>query len=98
MKTKLFLSLLLALMAAPASILAQNAPFTYQGRLQDGGQVANGTYDLRFGLADADLEGNQVGPTLTNAAVLVRSGLFTVTLDFGPSVFDGAALWLEVAV
>jgi hypothetical protein len=35
---------------------------------------------------------------LTNSAVAVTNGVFTVPLDFGPNVFTGQALWLESAV
>jgi trimeric autotransporter adhesin len=72
--------------------------FTYQGRLTVGASVANGNYDLRFFLYDADVGGSLVGPILTNAAVLVSGGQFTVPLDFGSGVFTGDARWLEIGV
>ncbi len=71
--------------------------FTYQGRLTDGGSPADGPYDLRFRLYDAVSDGAQVGSTVTRGDVAVREGLFTVALDFG-DVFDGTAMWMEVAV
>lgn len=71
--------------------------FTYQGRLTDGGSPADGPYDLRFRLYDAASDGAQVGSTVTRGDVGVREGLFTVALDFG-DVFDGTAMWMEVAV
>jgi hypothetical protein len=71
--------------------------FTYQGRLSDGGATANGAYDFRFRLYDAAADGLQIGPTVTQTGVLVSHGLFTATLDFG-AVFDGTALYLEIAV
>jgi len=37
-----------------------------------------------------------VGLLLSPTGVAVTGGLFTVPLDFG-EVFDGTALWLEVA-
>ena len=86
------------LMIAPASLLAQAAAFTYQGRLVDGRQPGNGNYDLQFRLADSASSGNYVGMTATNAAVTDSNGLFSVTLDFGASVFDGSARWLEIGV
>ena len=92
----LLLSILL--MVAPASLLAQTAAFTYQGRLVDGSQPANGNYDLQFRLADSASSSNYVGVTVTNAAVTDSNGLFSVTLDFGASVFDGSARWLEIGV
>ena len=71
--------------------------FTYQGRLESGGNPAQGTYDLRFAVYDAGSGPAQVGYALTNAATGVSNGLFTVTLDFG-SVFDGNPRWLEIGV
>jgi|GEM_PF-1408461 len=72
--------------------------FTYQGRLtDDSGSPINNSCDFQFTLWDDLAAGSQVGPLLDPAGVVVVDGLFTVQLDFGP-VFDGTALWLEVAV
>ena len=71
--------------------------FTYQGRLADGGNPAQGAYDLRFALYDAPSGSTQLGSTLTNSATGVTNGLFTVMLDFG-AVFDGYVHWLEIGV
>ena len=70
--------------------------FTYQGRLVQGGSPANGWYDFRLGLWDSTTGGNQYGATQTISTVGVTNGLFTVAVDFG-SVFNGNALWLEIA-
>ncbi|HYF61722.1 MAG TPA: hypothetical protein VD886_02845, partial [Herpetosiphonaceae bacterium] len=56
-----------------------------------------GSHDFRFKLYDEAAAGVQVGPTITQTGVLVTDGLFTVALDFG-EVFDGTALYLEIAV
>jgi len=72
--------------------------FAYQGRLSEGGQPANGTYDLRFIAYDAEPGGTQVGTTETKEDVQVVNGLFTVTLNFGAGVFNGDARWLDIAV
>jgi hypothetical protein len=72
--------------------------FSYQGRLNEGSTPANGTYVMRFALVDAAVGGSLVAPPITNNAVQVENGLFTVRLDFGIGVFDGAGRWLEVAV
>jgi hypothetical protein len=79
-------------------VAAMGSAFTYQGRLADGGSVANGSYDLRFSLCDAPVGGAQVGATITNAAVAVSNGFFVVALDFGTNAFDGNARWLEIGV
>ena len=70
--------------------------FTYQGRLNDGGQPANGVYNLQFVVYASQVSGPPLGPALTNS-VSVTNGLFTTTLDFGPGVFIGDARWLEIS-
>ena len=72
--------------------------FNWQGRLNDNGAPANGTYDFRFALCDAASDGNQIGTTLSKPATKVSGGLFTASLDFGADAFDGNARWLEVGV
>jgi hypothetical protein len=80
------------------SAQGQGTAFTYQGVLRDGAALANGSYDLRFILFDVEAFGFPVGPIRTNMAVAVSNGLFTVTLDFGPDVFEGSERWLEIGV
>jgi hypothetical protein len=91
--------LLFSVCAFPFSTArAQGSAFTYQGRLDSGGNPAGGIYDLQFTIYDAVTNGNAQGGPLTNAATGVTNGLFTVTLDFGAGVFTGANRWLEIAV
>ncbi len=71
--------------------------FTYQGRLTDGGNPANGAYDFQFKLYAAASGGSQVGSTVTKSNVQVTNGFFTVQIDFG-NVFNGQRRWLEIAV
>jgi hypothetical protein len=80
-----------------AGLAAVGTAFTYQGRLVDSSNPANGTFDFRFILYDTEVGGAQVGPTLTKDDLVVTDGLFTVLLDFG-DVFGASALWLEIAV
>jgi hypothetical protein len=82
-----------------ASLNNQGSPtaFTYQGCLVDGGNQANGLYDLQFALYDAPGNGNQQGNLVTNSATVISNGLFAVVLDFG-NQFPGTARWLEVSV
>lgn len=80
-----------------SSTFAQDTAFTYQGSLNDGAKPANGLYDLRFALYDAATSGTQQGNFITNTAIGITNGLFTVTLDFG-NQFPGAARWLEIGV
>jgi len=84
--------------ASVDAAFAQGTAFTYQGSLTSGGQPANGNFDLQFKLHPLSTGTNQVGPTLTNAPTGVTNGLFTVTLDFAASPFNGSALWLEIGV
>src|SRR6059058_5507476 len=86
------LLLLIALLLSFSSgrALAQTTAFTYQGRLTDGGTPANGNYDLQFTLWDSASGGSQIGSTQTINTVAVSNGVFTVSLDFGASSFNGA--------
>ena len=97
MKTKLRLTLT-ALLALADVARAQSTAFTYQGRLQNAGSPANGTYDFQFAVRDAFTGGSPVGFNPLAATLAVSNGLFTVTLDPGAGVFAGADRWLEIAV
>ncbi len=80
------------------STFAQGTGFTYQGRLNDSGAPANGNYDLTFSLFTTNTTGTPVAGPVTNSAVTVSNGLFTVMIDFGSSVWNGRTNWLEIAV
>jgi len=89
--------ILFAFLYSTVTSLAQGTLFTYQGRLNDNGQPANGTYDLRFKLYDStNQSANVIGP-VEFPGMRVTNGLFTVNLDFG-NVYNGAPLWLEIVV
>jgi hypothetical protein len=88
----MFLQLLLVATIAQA----QTSSFTYQGRFTDGGTAATGLYDMQFKLFDGG--GTQIGSTITNNAVSVTSGVFTVQLDYGSAAFPGADRFLEIGV
>jgi formylglycine-generating enzyme required for sulfatase activity len=93
---KLFtLCVLTATLGLPA--FAQGTAFNYQGRLNDGVNPANGSYDLTFSLFNASNGVGQVGGILTNSAIAISNGMFTVALDFG-NQFPGADRWLEIGV
>ncbi len=95
-RTLTHLLALAALCCCMQTALAQGTTFTYQGRLADAGQPADGTYDLTFSLRGAATGPSQIGGTLTNLSTDVANGFFTVALDFGPGIFDGSPRWLEV--
>src|SRR2546429_39731 len=80
-----------------SSDLGQTSSFTYQGRLTDGGTAANGNYDVQFALFDSLSGGTQVGSTQTLNTVAVSNGVFTVSLDFGTTSFNGANRFLEIS-
>jgi parallel beta-helix repeat protein len=81
----------------PLSI-AQTTAFTYQGQLKDGGNPANGLYDLRFTLYNVVTAGIAVaGPVYVDDKT-VANGLFSAEVDFGASPFDGSDRWLEIGV
>jgi hypothetical protein len=82
-----------------ARIYAQGtSAFTYQGRLDTTNGPANGLYDFRCQLYDAQQFGALVSTTVTNPAVSVVNGLFTLNLDFGPTVFNGQERWLLITM
>lgn len=80
------------------NLFAQGTAFSYQGRLNDAGAPANGSYSLRFAVYDAVTNGNRVSLWLTNSPVAVSNGLFSTTLNFGNSLFTGTNYWLDIAV
>ncbi len=74
--------------------------FTYQGRLIDANEPADGLYDLELKLFDDPnvVIGVQKGGTITIDELDVIDGYFTVELDFGTGIFDGEARWLQIGV
>lgn len=80
---------------------AQAAPqipdFVYQGRLDQNGAPANGSFDLSFALFDAPTAGTAVGPPIEQADFPVTDGVFSVSLAF-PGAFIGTQLYLQVSV
>jgi len=95
------ISALLLCLAASGAAVAQTSPqlpdFTYQGRLQQSGAPANGSFDLAFALYDQATGGNQVGATVNYADFPVSDGIFSVSLGF-PGAFTGTQLYLQVSV
>lgn len=91
---------MLLLFCVSNTALAQGSAFTYQGKLTEAGNPANGNYDMQFKLFNTPTvgTGTQQGSTITNPSVQVAAGIFTVTLDFGSNVFDGTARYLEIGV
>jgi hypothetical protein len=87
-----------AFFSALNSAPAQGTAFTYQGRLNNGGNSASGNYDLVFALYNDPSLGSQQGTAVTNGALAVTGGLFTAALDFGATPLSGQPLWLQILV
>ncbi len=105
---KLLLAVLITLVVSAAAISAQTTAFTYQGNLRQGAAAANGTYEMRFELFNAETGGQpqpQPSPVTLEFTVagsnpvIVTGGAFTVELSFGgDDAFTGADRWLEISV
>ena len=77
-------------------LIAQSATrFTYQGRLHENGDPADGMYEFRVRLLDAS--DAQIGTTQFLMSD-VREGTFQLGLDFGSGAFVNAARFLEISV
>jgi hypothetical protein len=83
---------------ACAGSVAVAEPFVYQGQLKESGAPANGEYDFRFELYDAETGGTQLGATNAFGNLEVVDGVFHVDLDFGNFAFDGSDRWLRIQV
>lgn len=96
----LFALTVLAFLVGEQIIHAQGTTFTYQGRLNDGTNAANGSYDFQCFLYYAPSgELPLAPPPLPNPAVGVTNGLFTMAISFtGLNPFTGQSLWLELQV
>lgn len=95
---KLSLLVFLMSLAFATTAFPQGTAFTYQGRLYENGNPANGIYDMNFGVWSSLAGPAPVGSAQNVAAIAVSNGAFTVTLDFGAGIFTGANRWLEIAV
>jgi hypothetical protein len=80
------------------SCFAQGTAFTYQGQLVSGGAPANGSYNLTFTLFNVNSGGSAVAGPVTNSAVVITNGLFTVLINFGPGPWNGETNWVEIGV
>ena len=100
-KISVILLIVLALFCMWVGV-SESAPmgttFTYQGRLIDANEAADGEYDFEFTLYDANTDGNQIGWTASLSGVEVSEGYFTVELNFGGAAFGGDGRWLEIGV
>lgn len=88
-----------ALFAAGVATAAPlGSSFTYQGRLEEAGQPASGSYDFEFRL-HADLSGAlPIAAPEVREDIALTGGVFSVDLDFGSAAFAGEARYLAIAV
>jgi hypothetical protein len=98
MKTHLhsFLGAALCACAFTTNLQAQGTAFTYQGRLNERGTLADGTYDLRFTIYGKATGGTSSLDPVTIRDLAISNGLFTVELDFG--ALGSTPRWLEIEV
>jgi uncharacterized small protein (DUF1192 family) len=78
------------------SAAAQAAPFTYHGHLSDGGQPANGRYDLQVTLYGSEQSAAPLLPAVALFGVDVHDGSFSTEIDLGAAAQSGG--WIGVAV
>ncbi|HEY0429404.1 MAG TPA: tail fiber domain-containing protein [Pyrinomonadaceae bacterium] len=98
MNTKRAIILLVIALALAVNAFGQSSAFNYQGRLNDAGAAASGTFQFQFKLYDAATGGAQISGTLSDVSVTVSNGIFSTSLDFGAAAFPGADRYLEIAV
>jgi len=92
------LSIVTLAISASVAFAQGGTEFTYQGRLLDAGEPADGTFNVDFRLWDDPAAGSQVGSTNTFNSLPIVEGLFTVELDFGADAFDNQDRWLEITI
>jgi hypothetical protein len=94
----LVLGILSSFLSCGSHVLAQGTTFTYQGRLQSGGEPYTGNAEFQPTLWEVASGGTPIA-TNTPAQIIVgvTNGLFVLPLDFGRS-FTGAARWLQLEV
>ena len=90
--------LLFVLLACLVSGPIAAEPITYQGQLQQSGQLVTGNLDMSFRLYNSQSAGDQIGVDQDISAVALSDGLFQVELDFGSDAFDGSPRYLEIDV
>ena len=95
MKIQTAIIFLIVALAMTTSVFAQSSAFSYQGKLNDGGATATGSFQFQFKLFDAPTGGTQVGATISDVAATVTNGVFSVNPDFGAAGFSAGAGYRE---
>ena len=95
---KVFLTIALTMLFS-SFVAAQGNAFSFQGRMNDGTNPANGQYDMQFSLFNGVTGGTQIGATVARPATTLINGVFSTTLDFGATAFNNPnAVFIEIAV
>ncbi len=83
---------------SPVVAWGQSSSFSYQGSLSEGGGLADGMYDLEFGLYSALTGGSELA-TSESLGVQVLDGLFTTVVDFDSDQLEFGLDWyMEIRV
>lgn len=99
----LALGVLTALSSDSAAQIS-NPTINYQGRLDDEGAAANGTYEMIFQIFAAPTGGSfqaNAGTGSNPVIVEVENGIFSADLNFQPSAaiaFDGTDRWVQILI
>ncbi len=90
----------LLLFIAPGRAGAQvlGTAISYQGELSFQGQPAQGSFDLQFTPYPNSTSSVPLAPTVTVNDLAIVDGLISVPLDFGPGLFLGDSVALQLAV
>jgi hypothetical protein len=97
-KTSVLFFLLLVSFYQLCRAVELGTSFTYQGRLVDGNDAADGLYDFQFKLFDSPADGSQINGDVNISDTDVIDGYFTVEIDFGIGIFGGDGRWLEICI
>lgn len=97
---KRFFIILMFIVLTATGSLAQSSAFSFQGRLNDGANPANGRYDLEFRLFNAITGGTQIAAVVLRPNTILINGVFSTTLDFGAAAFNNNpnSIFIEIAV
>ena len=82
------LSAIAGFLTSGTAVCQLGLEFTYQGRLDENGQPANGTYDIEISMWDDNVGGSQLGATLILPNEPISDGLLTVELAWAAELFD----------
>ena len=89
---------LLGFFALVQGVAAQVTAINYQGKLDEAGVPASGSYQMQFKLFDSLGGAGQIGSTIADVPVTATQGIFSVQLDFGSIPWNGANRWIEISV